>query len=282
MLSVNDTAKSVNEDMVVVAVGKPPLQLFQVSSQVLVADLVEGSDDAPLEKAPHALYGVGMNISNGPLFDAMIDGFMTGVAVFNPQVSRQFVRVDSFCFILYGAIDEAVESVPLSIGNLLQTDGSAALDSSSDPNFIALVGSALAFSLPAYQGFVHLDNAQKSRAFEGSVTHSLTDTMAEIPSCLVSHSQGPLELERADSLLGLAHQIDGDEPLTEGKVGIVHDGTSRHGELVAAVIAVVLVSRLYFRYARRATPETSHAIGPAQPFQQLPALGIRAVIVNQG
>ena len=91
MLSVNDTAKSVNEDMVVVAVGKPPLQLFQVSSQVLVADLVEGSDDAPLEKAPHALYGVGMNISNGPLFDAMIDGFMTGVAVFNPQVSRQFV-----------------------------------------------------------------------------------------------------------------------------------------------------------------------------------------------
>ena len=49
MVGIDYPLERVTEDMVIIAVGKPPLQLFQLS-QVLVADLVEGSYDAPSKR----------------------------------------------------------------------------------------------------------------------------------------------------------------------------------------------------------------------------------------
>ena len=79
MLSIDDTAKGVNKDVVIVPIAETPFQFIQVSVNVLSTDLVECPDDAPLEQGPNALYGVGVNVTNGPLLSRVVDGFMSGV-----------------------------------------------------------------------------------------------------------------------------------------------------------------------------------------------------------
>src|ERR1039458_5814819 len=44
----------------------------------------------------------------------------------------------------------------------------------------------------------------------------------------------PHFLRGADALPGLGHHVDRQEPLAEGKVGVVEDGPGGHRELVAA------------------------------------------------
>ena len=58
--------------------------------------------------------------------------------------------------------------------------------------------------------------------------------MAEIPGCLVTDSERPLDLIGADPLLRLAHEVGCDDPLPKGKFGIVEDGSRHDRELVAA------------------------------------------------
>src|SRR5437870_2469143 len=48
------------------------------------------------------------------------------------------------------------------------------------------------------------------------VGHRFSDPMAEIPRRAVARSEHPLELKRGDSLLRLAHDVDGQEPFPKG------------------------------------------------------------------
>ena len=57
---VHDASQRVAEDVGIVPVVEPPLQLFQVAVHMLDAHLVEGSDDGTLEEAPHAFDTVGV------------------------------------------------------------------------------------------------------------------------------------------------------------------------------------------------------------------------------
>lgn len=64
--------------------------------------------------------------------------------------------------------------------------------------------------------------------------HGRPDAVAEIPRGLVADSEHPLELVGRDPFLGLGHQVSGDEPLTERKVGVMKDRAGHRRELVAA------------------------------------------------
>ena len=140
MIRLNDTLEGVTEDMVVVPVGETPLQFFQVPPQVLAANLVECADKRTLEKGPHALYGVGVNVAYNPFILRVVDRFVTGVMVCDSKVATEFVGIDSLCFILDRSVDEVMEGVALGIRYLLQAHGSVALDGPSNPCLVALVG----------------------------------------------------------------------------------------------------------------------------------------------
>ena len=282
MLCVNNTTEGVSENMGVVPIVVPPFQFFKVAVQMLHAHLVERSDDAPLEQRPDAFDAVGINVAQDPLLDGVVDGLMAGVVVSNAQVGRQFVSVDSLRLVVDRPIDKVVKGMAPHVGDALQANVAVPLDGSGDPGLVTLVGPSFALSLTTNQGFVYFNDSQEGRPIKGVVAHCLTDAMAKIPRGLVGYAQCPLELKSAYALLGFAHQVYCQEPLPQGKMGIVHDGSYRYGELVATIIAVVLVSRLYFRYAHGPTADADHAAWPAQAFQQLPAFGIGAVIVNQG
>ena len=177
---------------------------------------MERSDDAPLEQRPDALDTVGVHVSQDPLLNRMVNGFMASIVVGNPQVGRQFVGVDSLCLVMDCPVDEVVESVASDVGDAFQTNVTVPLDGPSDPGLVALEAPSLAPCLAAYQGFVHFDHSEQRRAGQGVVAHGCADAMAEIPGGLVSDSQSSLDLEGRHALLGLTHEVDSHEPLAEG------------------------------------------------------------------
>ena len=69
MVGVDNPMKGVSKDMRIILVGIPPLHFFQISSQMLTGDLVECSNNRPLEQRPYTLNGVCMNVANNPFID---------------------------------------------------------------------------------------------------------------------------------------------------------------------------------------------------------------------
>ena len=73
MVGVDDALERVAKNVAVVSVVEPPLQLFEVAVKMLRADLVESPDNGTLEQAPYALDAVGVNVSDNPFLDGVID-----------------------------------------------------------------------------------------------------------------------------------------------------------------------------------------------------------------
>ena len=122
----------------------------------------------------------------------------------------------------------------------------------------------------------------QSRAVEGIVAHCFTDAVTEIPGRLVGHFDSPLELEGGYARLGFAHQVNGDKPLAERQVGIMHDGSGGDGELIAASVAVELPASLNLGYAEGPAPEAGYAVRPTKLLQKFPTLGVCVKVVYKG
>ena len=196
------------EDLRIVPIVESPLQFLQVSVQMFDADLVERTDDGPLEQAPNALNAVCVNITDNPLLGRVPDSFMAGVLIPNPDIGLQFVCVNRLSFILNGSMDEIMESMTLDIGDAFDSDLSAVpLDGTNHPGFTFLAPRSDVSFLPTDQGFVHFDDAKQSWPFKGIVTHGLSDSVTEIPGGVFrSDSQRGFKLAGGDPFLGYAHR----------------------------------------------------------------------------
>ena len=233
--SIDDATQGVREDMRVVSVVESPLQFLKIAVQVLPAHLVKGADNGAFEQAPDSLDTVGVDLSDNPLLRGMAHGLVYGVAIFNPHVGLQLIGVNRLSLILNCSMDEIMESVTLDIGDALDSDLSAVpLDGTGHPCLAFLATRSDVAFLSTDQGFIHFHDPKQGRSLKGIVSHGLTDAVAQIPGCLVCDSQGSVELIGAHALFGFAHQVDRQEPLAQWKVGVVHDGSRRDAELIAA------------------------------------------------
>lgn len=60
--------ESVTEYVRVVTVAEPELELVQVPGDVLLGDVMEATDNAPLEQRPDTLDSVRVDVATRPLF----------------------------------------------------------------------------------------------------------------------------------------------------------------------------------------------------------------------
>ena len=274
--------QGVPEDMRIIAVVETPFQFLKVSVQVLDAHLMEGADDGAFEQAPDALDPIGMDLADNPLFRGMAHGLMPSIVILNPHVGLQLIGVNRLSLILNGSMDEIMESVTLDIGNALDSNLTAIpLDGPRDPSLVALVCMTLAFGTATYQCLIHFHDPEKSGSGEGIVSHRLSDAVTQIPGCLVRDSQSAVKLVRAHALLGFAHEIDGGKPLSQGQVGVVHNGSRGHAEMIAASLAVPLSAPLDSSDRCITTPDTGNPVRPAQAFQMLAAFVIIVETIKQ-
>lgn len=67
--------------------------------------------------------------------------------------------------------------------------------------------------------------------------------MKHSPSTLIGfHTKFPLQLTSGDTLLGNHNEVDGVEPHTDVKMGVLKDGSSKDGEMGLAVVAVQILA----------------------------------------
>ena len=230
----HDPRQCIPENMRVIAVVVSPFQFLEIFVHVLDAHLVERAHERTLEEAPDAFDAVCMNVSHDPFILGMSHGFMARIMVGDADIRPQFIRVNGFGFVFYVALDKIMERSALDIGNALDADFASALDGSRNPRLVALVGMALALHLATYKRFVDFYDSKERGAFKRLVSHRLPDSVAKIPSCFVGNAKRPLHLVGGNALFRFAHEVDSDKPLAQREVGIVHDGSSRNAELIAA------------------------------------------------
>ena len=61
-------------------------------------DLMVGTHNRPLEKAPDVLNRIGVDVATYPFISTMVDRLMLNTLFLKPFISRQFISVNSFYF----------------------------------------------------------------------------------------------------------------------------------------------------------------------------------------
>jgi hypothetical protein len=105
--------------------------------------------------------------------------------------------------------------------------------------------------------------------------------MTEIPCRFVADFEATRKLVGGDPLLGFGHEVDSQEPFPERKMGIMEDRPGRDGELIPALIAVVLIAGLYMGYLIRSTTRAFNTVRPSKGCKVLAASLFVAIIFNE-
>ncbi len=196
------------------------------------AEFMVSACNRTLQEAPDVLNGVGVGVLYNVFAPVVRDGLMLSVMVPDALIGRPVVGVDGISLGVGVLFDKVVKGLAVKTVDDLEPCLAATLDDSNDYALVPFVAAADTLPSTTYPSFVNLNLATQ---FGGvGFGHGVADAMAEVPSRFVRDSDGALDLIGRDTLFGLKHQIDGDEPLGKRKVAIVEDGASRHRELVAA------------------------------------------------
>ncbi|SRR6266849_6829363 len=147
-----------------------------------------------------------------------------------PWIDGGFIRHNHFYVAPDVSIDNFAYCRGLRILSANHAEIAVALPDANYNRYVALWTPA-AF-LARNVGFINFDCAAELR--RGDFQHRGADSMAQIPSCLVAHSERPLNLTGRHSLFGLAKQVCSEKPLLKRQVGIMEDSVHGHAELVLA------------------------------------------------
>ena len=187
VLGIEQLKQRIPKKIWIISIIESPFQFVKVGVQMFGADLVIGTNNRPLEEAPHPFNGVGVNLAVDPLPGAMVHCLVVGIVIPDTSVSRPFVSVDSLGVRGDVGADECMESFSVQRLDHLQPFA---------PNV----------------GFVNLYRADKGSRV--CFLHGSPDTMAEIPSGAIGYVQGTHHLIGGDTLLGLYHQVDCSKPFS--------------------------------------------------------------------
>ena len=118
-------------------------------------------------------------------------------------------------------LDEAVEGRAAHVGDALHAYVPVALDGPSDDDLAAPVAAALAPGLAADVGLVNFDDAEQRRAFERVIAIASRMRCERCHAVRRATPSVRWSWSGRDALLALAHEVDRNEPLAEGQVGVV-------------------------------------------------------------
>ena len=102
---------------------------------------------------------------------------------------------------------------------------------------------SVASALATQVGIVDF-NTPLQRAGLIAQAHHLQQLVLEQPGAFVAHAQLAPERQRADAILVLADQIQGEKPFAQGQTGVLHDGACGDRALVIAPGALPQAARM--------------------------------------
>lgn len=118
--------------------------------------------------------------------------------------------------------------------------------------------------------------AQQSLSLLGG--HGVVDLVVQQPGRGVAHPQIPLERQRGDAGLGLADEVNGQEPGRQRQLGVLHQGACRQRGLMPARPALKQLAGAVTHHVVMVTgaARAAEAIGPARAVDRLGALRLGA------
>jgi hypothetical protein len=162
----------------------------------------------------------------------MIDCLVVGICITDASVSGPFVGKDGFGVRL--PQNNLMQSLTSPIVCHPENDFTTTLHHTNYQSLVTFVSPAFAFRFATYKGFVHFDNAVKGFVIFSGLSHCVTNTVRQVPSGLIGHSQFPLKLVRRHTFLGLDNGVDRQKPLPKGQVSVMENRSSGYREAIAA------------------------------------------------
>lgn len=225
-------------------------ELGQVQRQIGLADLVIGADHSTLEQAPKAIQVRGMDVSAHIFTLGMAHRFVRESNLIQLSVAAIVIGRHQRDISINRLLHEGSQRVRIHGFNNLRDHVSFSSNGPNDGDFSASRSSRTpAFLVPvpvlilaAEICFVHFDFAHELS--EPAVLHRRPDAMAHIPGRpIVAAADLAMDLQGADPLLALRHQINDLEPNRQGIVGVLENGLADDRE------AVTVPATTFFAFA---------------------------------
>src|ERR1700687_350483 len=228
-----------SKDVGVLAIVESELKFREVKGQVLLGDMMIGSDNAALEQAPEVFQIVSMHFAAHILARAMADRFMAIAKCFEIAIATMLISGDQINFIADRLTDEPIQGSGVRVldyladhvalaGNRADYAYLTGADTASDVRLLVPVAVLV---LPAKERLIYFHDAHqlsKVRFF-----HRGPQAMTHIPSRLVgSGTDLPLNLHCADALLGIEHLPQHLKPRLQRVLGILENGPADDAKAV--------------------------------------------------
>lgn len=274
-----------SEDVRVVPVIMPELELSNVQRQIFGADLVERADDAALEDAPEAFNRVRMDSADDILAGTVLN---RSVVVFvHAFVEKAFVGCEQahlvadhlpnelLCALLAGATKDASNDVALAFN---RADNDRLTRAATTVLLVVRVSVPV---LAADIGLINLNDAHKLA--EAVVLQCRANAMTHVPSGFIrSEAHEAVNLPRADTLLARKHKVDNAKPLSQIDVRVLENRADKVREAVSAADAAVRALPLKLHGLERidlraAATRARDALRPAPGDQ----IGVASVLIRE-
>src|SRR5579859_5053844 len=263
-------AQSINEQIGTLTAIEAELHFREIGRKMFGADLMPASHNATLQKRKCVLNRVRVDVRSESdiFFRGVIDGLML-VFPYGFPVCREFIGYDHVNIGRNIFLNVSLQGSRFGIFGMEETNITAALPY-ADNNFLLSVSSPVLTALSAADiGFVHLDSTVQHWPF--SFVHRGTDAMTEIPSCLVAHSDCPLELHGAYPFARFHQQQNCEKPFCERQMRVMEDRAAGNCELIFA--SNTLKAPVFFQCRDAGIMATwaLNTVRPAQPLQEFAA-----------
>src|SRR5262249_2494381 len=217
------------------------------------------------QETPDVLNAIGVDIAAYPFVLIVVNGFMPCVFIGNALVCLPGIGINGFGFWCRLLMDELVKSFSISAGNDLESDLSATLESTDHCRLVSPVAMSDMSFFAAHKRFIHLNSAGEGR--RGRFLHRLTDAVTQIPCGLITDVERAFHLVGRNAFLRLRHEVNSQEPFPERQMRIVKNSTRRDAKLIAAPVAVILLTVLHAVDLFRLAAWALYAVRPPESFQ---------------
>lgn len=226
------------ENVLIHAVIVAELELRDIQRQVLLADLVEGADDATLKDRPEPFNRVRVDRTDDVLPRTVANELVREVLGEVP-VAGMFVGGEKAHLVRNSLANEAIERGGIGVLNHAGDDVALALHGSDNDELVrSLTANAVAFLIPmavlvlaADERLIDLDNAAK---FHFRLDKRGADFVAHAPCGFVrTEAHDALDLKGAHSLLAGQHQMHNAEPLAQRLIRVLENRPGDDRETVA-------------------------------------------------
>jgi hypothetical protein len=240
------SSKDCLENIGIRAVVEPELKLREVERQIVLADVVIGPDNPAFQETPKSLDIVRVNLPAHVLAFRVRDGIVRIPQRIEVVIALVLIRGDEIDVTADGLADKTIEGLSIGILDHLADDIALARDradhrglAAHSGNMLLLVPMAI-LVFAAHSGLVNFDFAHQLG--EILVLHRGADALEHVPSRpVIAASDLAMDLECADSLFALTHQVDHFKPSAERVVSVLEYRLGDDAEPIAVAPATILI-----------------------------------------